>query len=58
MQWLDLHECIDQLAMYEKDCDVDYVIMRFRLPAGPDHQRVPDCIRLFGEEVLPQFPTQ
>ena len=26
-----------------------------RLPAGPEHGRVPDCIGLFGEEVLPQF---
>ncbi len=48
-------ECIDQLALYEKEYDVDYVIMRFRLPTGPDPQRVPDCIRLFGEKVLPQF---
>ena len=47
-------ECIDQLAIYGRDYDVDYVIMRFRLPAGPAHKRVPDCIQLFGEEVLPQ----
>jgi alkanesulfonate monooxygenase SsuD/methylene tetrahydromethanopterin reductase-like flavin-dependent oxidoreductase (luciferase family) len=48
-------ECIDQLAMYSRDYDVDYVIMRFRLPAGPERERVLDCIRLFGEEVLPRF---
>ena len=48
-------ECVEQLAMYQRDYDVDYVITRFRLPAGPEHGRVPDCIRLFGEEVLPQF---
>jgi len=47
--------CIDQLAIYGRDYDVDYVIMRFRLPAGPERERVPDCIRLFGEEVLPKF---
>jgi hypothetical protein len=42
--------------MYEK-ITMDYVILRFRLPAGPDISAW-DCIRLFGEEVLPQFPTQ
>jgi len=47
-------ECIEQLVMYTRDYDVDYVIMRFRLPAGPERERVLDCIRLFGEEVLPR----
>ena len=47
-------ECIDRLAVYGRDYDVDYVIMRFRLPAGPERERVLDCIRLFGEEVLPR----
>jgi hypothetical protein len=41
--------------MYGRDYDVDYAIMRFRLPARPEYTRVPDCIRLFGEEVLPTF---
>ena len=48
-------DCIQQLEMYEKEYDVDYVIMRFRLPGGPERERVLDCIRLFGEEVLPKF---
>jgi alkanesulfonate monooxygenase SsuD/methylene tetrahydromethanopterin reductase-like flavin-dependent oxidoreductase (luciferase family) len=48
-------ECVEQLAMYERDYDVDYVIRHFRLPAGPEHGRVPDCIQLFGEAVLSQF---
>jgi len=47
-------ECVDQLVLYEKEYNVDYVIMRFRLPAGPEHSRVPECIQLFGEEVLPR----
>ena len=47
--------CIDQLAMYERDYDVDYVVMRFRLARGPERERVLDCIGLFGEEVLPRF---
>ncbi len=44
--------------MYSRDYDVDYVVMRFRLPAGPERERVLDCIRLFGEEVLPTFHGQ
>jgi len=41
--------------MQGRDYDVDYVSIRFCLPAGPEHERVLDCIRLFGEEVLPRF---
>ena len=43
------------LIPFGRDYDIDYVIMRFRLPAGPEREQVLDCIRLFGEEVLPQF---
>ena len=47
--------CREQLAMYADEYDIDYTIMRFRLPAGPERERVLDCIKLFGEEVLPYF---
>ncbi len=48
-------ECREQLDIYAQEYDVDYMVMRFRLPAGPDRERVLDCIRLFGDEVLPHF---
>ena len=48
-------DCIEQLERYRQEYDVDYVIMRFRLPGGPKRERVLDCLRLFGQEVLPQF---
>ena len=48
-------ECTDQLATYGRDYDVDYAVMRFRLPAGPARERVLDCIQLFGQEVLPRL---
>ena len=48
-------DCIEQLERYQQEYDVDYVIMRFRLPGGPERERVLDCLRLFGQEVLPQF---
>ena len=31
--------------MYQNDYDVDYVVMRFRLPGGPERERVLDCIQ-------------
>jgi len=49
-------ECIEQLIVYGHDYDAAHVIIRFRLPAWPE--RVLDCIRLFGAEVLPQFHTE
>jgi hypothetical protein len=33
----------------------DYVIVRFRLPMGPAPERVLDCIRQFGADVIPHF---
>lgn len=48
-------DCIEQLERYRQEYDVDYVIMRFRLPGGPERERVLDCMRLFGQEVLPRF---
>ena len=48
-------DCIEQLERYRQEYDVDYVIMRFRLPGGPERERVLDCLRLFGQEVLPKF---
>lgn len=48
-------ECIKQIKMYEDEYDVDYIVMRFRLPAGPDRDKVLDCIKLFGQEVIPAF---
>jgi hypothetical protein len=29
--------------------------MRFRHPAGPDHEKALESMRLFGEKVIPHF---
>jgi hypothetical protein len=29
--------------------------MRFRHPNGPDHKKVLEAIKLFGEKVIPHF---
>jgi alkanesulfonate monooxygenase SsuD/methylene tetrahydromethanopterin reductase-like flavin-dependent oxidoreductase (luciferase family) len=48
-------DCVQQLERWTKAIDADYVIMRFRLPKGPAPGRVLDCIRQFGEDVIPKF---
>ena len=48
-------ECIEQLQMWKEVVGADYVIMRFRLPLGPEPERVIDCIRQFGQDVIPHF---
>ena len=37
------------------DLGTDYFVMRFRHPNGPDHKKVLDSIKLFGEKVIPHF---
>ena len=46
-------ECIEQIEMWTEVVGADYLIMRFRLPMGPAPERVVECIRQFGAEVIP-----
>jgi alkanesulfonate monooxygenase SsuD/methylene tetrahydromethanopterin reductase-like flavin-dependent oxidoreductase (luciferase family) len=48
-------ECIEQIHMWTEVAGADYLIMRFRLPMGPAPERVLECIRQFGAEVIPHF---
>ena len=48
-------DCIEQLQMWVDVAGADYVIMRFRLPLGPSPERVIECIKQFGAEVIPTF---
>jgi alkanesulfonate monooxygenase SsuD/methylene tetrahydromethanopterin reductase-like flavin-dependent oxidoreductase (luciferase family) len=48
-------ECVEQIQMWTEAAGADYLIMRFRLPMGPSPERVLDCIRQFGADVIPQF---
>jgi hypothetical protein len=43
------------MAEYEKKYDIDYCVMRFRLPKGPSLEEERDAVELFGEEVVPYF---
>ncbi len=44
----------------EEDLDLkrisaDYFLIRFKHPAGPPHAKVMEALKLFGEEVIPEF---
>jgi alkanesulfonate monooxygenase SsuD/methylene tetrahydromethanopterin reductase-like flavin-dependent oxidoreductase (luciferase family) len=48
-------DCIEQIEKWNRDLGTDYFVMRFRHPNGPEHKKVLDAIRLFGEKVIPHF---
>lgn len=48
-------ECIEQMRKWIEVIGADYLIMRFRLPMGPAPEKVLECIRQFGAEVIPHF---
>lgn len=48
-------ECIRQIEQWRKETGVDYLVLRFRHPSGPAHEKVRQAVRLFGEKVIPHF---
>lgn len=48
-------DCIEQIEMWTRAIDADYLIMRFRLPMGPKPDAVLECIQRFGADVIPHF---
>ena len=48
-------DCIRQIEQLQRQTGIDYLVLRFRHPSGPDHDRVRRAIRLFGEQVIPHF---
>lgn len=46
-------ECLEQIQMWKETVGADYLVMRFRLPLGPAPERVLECIKQFGAEVIP-----
>ena len=46
-------DCIDSITRLQTDLDVDSVVLRFRMAAGPPREQVRDSLMLFGEQVLP-----
>jgi alkanesulfonate monooxygenase SsuD/methylene tetrahydromethanopterin reductase-like flavin-dependent oxidoreductase (luciferase family) len=48
-------DCLEQLQRWKEEIRPDYLIIRFRQPGGPSHQKTLEAIRLFGEKVIPQL---
>ncbi len=48
-------DCLAQLRRWQEEIRPDYLILRFRQPGGPSHQRTLEAIRSFGEKVIPQL---
>jgi hypothetical protein len=48
-------DSLEQLQMWQREIQPDYLILRMRHPGGPGHQRVVDFVKLFGEKVLPDL---
>lgn len=48
-------DCLEQLQRWKEEIRPDYLIMRFRQPGGPSHQKTLEAIRLFGERVIPRL---
>jgi|TARA_Y100000031_G_scaffold127450_1_gene145125 alkanesulfonate monooxygenase SsuD/methylene tetrahydromethanopterin reductase-like flavin-dependent oxidoreductase (luciferase family) len=48
-------ECIATIRRMQKEIGMDYLILTFRYATGPDHESHLECIRRFGEEVIPAF---
>lgn len=48
-------DCLEQLQKWNEEIRPDYLIVRFRQPGGPSHQKTLEAIRLFGEKVMPKL---
>jgi alkanesulfonate monooxygenase SsuD/methylene tetrahydromethanopterin reductase-like flavin-dependent oxidoreductase (luciferase family) len=47
--------CLEQLQRWQAEIQPDYLILRFRQPGGPSHQKTLEAIRMFGEKVIPKL---
>ena len=48
-------DCLEQLQMWKEAIQPDYLIMRFRQPGGPSHEKTLQAIGTFGEKVIPKL---
>lgn len=50
-------DCIESVRRFQEALDNEYLIMSFRVAQGPSFEEELECIRRFGEEVIPAFRT-
>jgi alkanesulfonate monooxygenase SsuD/methylene tetrahydromethanopterin reductase-like flavin-dependent oxidoreductase (luciferase family) len=48
-------DCIAAIERFREALGMDYLIMSFRMAAGPAHEQELACIRRFGRDVIPAF---
>jgi alkanesulfonate monooxygenase SsuD/methylene tetrahydromethanopterin reductase-like flavin-dependent oxidoreductase (luciferase family) len=48
-------DCIEAITRLRDTLAMDYLIMSFRMAAGPAHEEELRCIRRFGRDVIPAF---
>jgi alkanesulfonate monooxygenase SsuD/methylene tetrahydromethanopterin reductase-like flavin-dependent oxidoreductase (luciferase family) len=48
-------DCIAAIERFRDALGMDYLIMSFRMAAGPAHEQELACIRRFGRDVIPAF---
>jgi alkanesulfonate monooxygenase SsuD/methylene tetrahydromethanopterin reductase-like flavin-dependent oxidoreductase (luciferase family) len=48
-------DCIESIRAFEERLGMDYLVMSFRVAAGPSFEAELECIRRFGREVIPAF---
>jgi hypothetical protein len=46
---------LEQIERWRKLFNVEWFVLRCRIPMGPEPQRVLECIQRLGEEVLPKL---
>jgi alkanesulfonate monooxygenase SsuD/methylene tetrahydromethanopterin reductase-like flavin-dependent oxidoreductase (luciferase family) len=48
-------DCLEQLLEWKEEIRPDYLIIRFRQPGGPPHEKALEAIRQFGDAVIPRL---
>lgn len=48
-------DCIATIRKFQDELNMDYLILSFRMAAGPGHDEELRCIRRFGRDVIPAF---
>ena len=48
-------DCAERVRTWNAEIGADYFLIRFKHPAGPPHAKVMEALKLFGEQVIPEF---
>ena len=51
----DPKQCLETILRFEDEVQNDYLILSFRLPKGPSHEKEMECIERFGKEVIAEY---